>query len=293
MAEYRRQFENPHGRNDRFRYELRERDGVEIFVKTACMSELQQNLEREILWSNFVNFVQDRHPEARVHGVDIIGFDSAGGLEMRYIDAPLVAAPNDLQSWVDNMDRYAHMLYLFDAAAQAKPDVGQEPAGSALNGIDDIKSTWRRWLGEHFDAIEQLDEAYAFVGKALPSLEMQLQHGDLTPWQIFDRHGEWVVYDGEKAGTHLPRYNDLAYGFGRLYTRLQSPDAARQLLGAFVHHATIDQDEFMHAFLPVLTFRAVGMIGDAYLDTKTVHIEDACELLRICLRGQVSDFLEG
>ena len=292
MSEPRRSyFENVHGRNDRFRYEKRRRNGQDIFVKTARTPELSQNLHREILWANFMRVVAQQHPEAGLKGVDVIGFDEVGGLEMEYIDAPVLVQPNDSAAWVRILDRYADMLVALDITAQGDLNIGNEPDGAHLNGTQDISRTWRRWLRERYDEVEMLDEAYELVSRGLPHLDLCMQHGDLTPWQIFDQNDEWIVYDGEKSGTHLPRYNDLAYGFGRLYTRLQSPEAARLLLQKFVTRSSMSEGELMNDFLPVLTFRAVGMIGDAYADAERDYLYYANELLAACIRGEYADFL--
>ena len=87
-----------------------------------------------------------------------------------------------------------------------------------------------------------------------------------------------------RDGTDLFRYNDLAYGYARLYTTLGSPIAARELLKLFLEKHSADRDEFMKQFIPVLLHRAVGCMADAYRDQPMKdYVESAEELVTAAL----------
>lgn len=282
-------FLNEEGRNDRFTYAKVRRGDEWFFLKTARTPELQDNLRREFIWAEFMEHVASRLPDAKLRAPRMIGFEPNGGLLMEYINAPHVARSSDLDAWKSHLDRYAKTLAVLDECAD-----GWEtdwPDSSKLAGMQDIDSVWRRWLGDN--EVAALPQAKQRIEERMPHLTMRIQHGDLTPWQMFVVGDEWVIYDGEKAGNHLPRYNDLAYGYGRLYTRLQDRRAAADLLNKFLEYSNSDYDEFFKDFLPIMTFRAVGMIGDAYHDPVRDYLADAEALLDQCLdTSRLSDFTD-
>jgi hypothetical protein len=279
-------FHNEHGRNDRFSYAKVRRGDEWYFLKTAQQPELQENLQREFLWAEFMQHVAVRHPEAQLRAPHVLGFEPDGGLLMEYIDAPQVATSSDIEGWKAHMDRYAKTLAVLDECSDWD---APWPDSSQLSGVADIHKVWHRWLGEYYDDVSNLREAHQLVAEGLPTLHMCVQHADLTPWQMFANGDEWIIYDGEKAGDHLPRYNDLAYGYGRLFTRLQDPHAAGDLLRKFLIHSGVNQDQFWREFLPILTFRSVGMLADAYHDTDRDYVDGAQDLLRRCLGRDASD----
>ena len=109
---------------------------------------------------------------------------------------------------------------------------------------------------------------------------------------MFEQGPNWIIYDGEKAGDHLPRFNDLAYGYGRLFTRLQDSETAAVMLKVFIDDSGIDRDVFFKQFLPVMTFRATGMLADAYTDRKhDDYVVQANDLLEMCFNRRLEDFL--
>lgn len=282
-------FQNEQGRNDRFTYAKVRKKDEWFFLKTARTPDLQQNLERECMWADFMGHVAVRHPEAHVRAPRMVGFEPDGSLLMEYIEAPRVAASNDLGGWKLQLDRYAHTLAVLDESAGEWHR--EWPDSSRLAGIEDVTRVWHRWLGEHYDKVANLPAAYELVQKQMPNTTMRTQHGDLTPWQMFANGKEWIIYDGEKAGDHLPRYNDLAYGYGRLFTRLQDREAASELLKKFLTYAPTNSAKFHEEFLPVMTFRAVGMLADAYHDSGHDYVDDALALLDICLSGRRDAFV--
>lgn len=281
---------NSNGRNDRFSYAEVLRDGERLFLKTAITPELASSLQRELLWANFVNHVGQTEPEAHVLGPRIIGFDINGGLLMEYIDAPLVAAPSDGKTWKSKIERYSCTLALLDKHAS---DYRVDWPHDVTTNIENVEDTWRRWFGDNYDRSRDiLARAKEIIDRFKDSLTFCVQHGDLTPWQMFERGDDWIIYDGEKAGDHLPRYNDLAYGYGRLFTRLKDPTTAATLLSTFLKDSNVDHTEFFEQFLPVLTFRATGMLADAYSDqAHESYVEEATRLLQLCFEENIENFL--
>lgn len=282
-------FRNEHGRNDRFSY-AKVRSGNEwFFLKTARTPELAENLQREFIWSEFMDYVASKQPDARIRAPRMIGHEEGGGLLMEYIDAPQVAVSNDVQSWRANIDRYALTLVTLDTYAGSWQH--EWPNSSGLASMQDVDKVWRRWFGNAYDGIDGLSQARQIIETYRPTMTTRVQHGDLTPWQIFVDGDEWIIYDGEKAGNHLPRYNDLAYGYGRLFTRLKDPDTAALLLRKFLDYSDVDHSVFFEDFLPIMTFRAVGMMADSRSDLDIDYKQEAAELLRLCYGGEIDDFL--
>lgn len=275
-------FHNQSGRDDRFAYAVAYREGKKVFIKHALSDEAQAGLRRERLWIEFMQHVADMYPESGLRGpviLDQIGLDT---LVFEYIDAPQVADHHDVGAWQANMSRYAKMLHVIDeAGAEWQPSDGDEQLSRTINFYE----VWLRWLGEYKTKVVRLDEAKHLVEKALPNLTTRMQHGDLTPWQIFAMGETWVIYDGERCGTDLPRYNDLAYGYGRLATKFHSPDLAKTLLTKHLELAGTPREEFMKDFLPIMVIRTIGMLADAFHDMPAGnnYIKEAEALLATCL----------
>ena len=281
---------NANGRNDRFRYEKIHQDGEWFFVKTALTPELEPNLKREFLWADFLNYIALREPGAQVRPPRMIGFDANGGLIMEYIDAPQVADPNDAATWKAKLNRYARTLNLLDKYAEDY-DVAW-PQDPTIN-ISDPEAVWYHWFGDHLEEAQPiLQQALAIYNKGRNSLTYRVQHGDLTPWQMFEQDGEWIIYDGEKAGDHLPRYNDLAYGYGRLFTRLKDPTTAAELLEKFLECSGVNHEDFFEQFLPIMTLRSTGMLADAYSDRpRDDYYQEAASLMNLCFEKSLDSFL--
>lgn len=274
-------FENRRGKNDRFEYAKVRQGNTRYFLKSARSDKFIPNMQREIVWAEFMNRVEAFYPEKHLFGLNVVRRIGKTGIVFDFVDAPVVAEPGDIEAWQQILPRYADMLVTFDAIAQnwKSEDLPEEPSRS-----DHVYDLWRQWLGVNIERYPRLLEARKQLEMIHSKLTKCLQHGDLTPWQIFDTGNGWVVYDGEKCGTDLFRFTDLAYGYGRLYTLLKSPIVAKELLRAFMEKHAMDNTQFMKEFVPVLTHRAVGCLADAYNDQGTNdYIAAAEELLGICI----------
>lgn len=284
------QFDNERGRNDRFTYSRVMQNGKELFYKQARSAEFSENLVREKLWADFMESVAAAFPNENLRGPIFDHFEGNDGIMMEYVDAPHLADHRDLDSWRRNMIRYARMLYVLDQAAEEWSDV----LSSVTPDYTDHRTkkffkVWERWLGDNKSRVTRLDEARVLVEEYEGMTSVRMQHGDLTPWQIFDNEGTWVVYDGEKSGTDLLRYNDLAYGYGRLFTVLRSPESAAQLLNEYIKVSKVNEEQFAKQFLLVMTGRAVGMLSDALRDRDTDdYVQGAVLLLDLCLDRDLS-----
>lgn len=279
-------FENVRGKNDRFEYAKVRKGNQWFFLKTARSKEFSPNIQREIVWVEFMNRVEAFYPNLHLFGPRIerrLGLD---GLVFAYVDAPVVAEPGELEVWQRILPRYAEMLVMFDNIALnwKSENLPDEPSRS-----ERVYSIWQEWLGDNIDRYPRLKEAKKRLESVHFILTKCLQHGDLTPWQIFDTPQGWVVYDGETCGTDLFRYTDLAYGYARLYAMLGSPVVARELLKLFLEMHQVDHDVFMKNFLPVLLHRAIGCMADAYNDQITHdYVEYAEELVTACIDKDVA-----
>ena len=259
-----------------------------LFLKKANTPELEFNLKRELLWADFVNTIAKLEPDAHIRGPQIIGFQDDGGLLMEYIDAPQVAPPNEGNAWKEKIHRYALTLSILDRYAE---NYNVEWPVGDMETIADVDRVWQRWFGNRYDSnLPMLTKARELI--LGDRLSYRIQHGDLTPWQMFEQGQDWIIYDGEKAGDHLPRFNDLAYGYGRLFTRLKDSETAAVMLEAFINESNTDRVAFFKQFLPVMTFRATGMLADAYTDRgHDNYIGEANQLLELCFNGRLDDFL--
>jgi hypothetical protein len=99
----------------------------------------------------------------------------------------------------------------------------------------------------------------------------------------------WVIVDGERCGTDLFRYTDLADAYCRLYGYHGAKSSAQELLQNFILHHGRPSDQFLPDFIPVLTHRCVALIADALRDqAEKDYVAEAEELLRLCVDHDVS-----
>lgn len=283
--------ENTNGKNDRFQYARASKGPHQYFVKSAIRSDMLPHIQRELVWYEFMNRVEAYYPDRHFRGMRVerrIGRDT---LVYEYVDADVVARAGEVDRWRAIMPRYAHMLETLDNVASGwkSEDLPDEPSRSV-----DTYGIWQQWLGSNASKVKYLPAAHKYVDATKWTLKKMMQHGDLSPWQIFDDGGEWIIYDGERCGTDLFRFYDLAYGYTRLYCNLHSPDGAKELLREFLKvHTSESRDEFVRQFLPVLTHRTIGVIADAYNDQSTNdYVHEATHLFELCL-GKKFDELIG
>lgn len=252
-----------------------------FFLKLAKEKSFENNLQREVVWSDYMNRVTAFYPKEHLIGPRIDRRIGKSGLAFDYVEAPVVAKPSEPKKWQAVIPRYARMLEIFDEVSihWKSDDLPEEPSRSV-----NLYSIWREWLSDHLAEVERLVEARKAVESVGFLLKRCMQHGDLTPWQIFEAGDDWLVHDGEKSGTDLFRFTDLAYGYGRLFTTLKSESTAAQLLREFLAIHKQDTEEFWQQFMPVLIHRTIGMIGDAYRDRpQNDYLDQANKLLNLCL----------
>lgn len=273
---------NEHGNNHRYQYAKARRGAEWFFLKYACGDDEVHGLERERKWSHFMAYIEAEYPDAGLVGLPIVE-TSGNAMVFAYVDSPLVADASNATGWRQHMQRYAETLAVLDRASLSWPGDDIVDVERRADTTDEV---WQRWLSGSGAKIERLDEAHTLVASRMSKLRQVMQHGDLQPWQIFDLSDQWMIYDGERSGTDLLRYNDLAYGVGRLYTKLHSPDGARELMHHFLMASGADPVVFWREFQLVLVGRAVGMLSDAWQDKPSndyVHL--ASRLLDIALDG--------
>lgn len=269
--------ENTRGKNDRFEYAKARRGKSWYFVKMARAEKYIERIQRELVWSEFMNRIEAFYPEKHLLGPNVTRRIGISGIVFDFIDAPIVAEPGELEVWQRIIPRYADMLLTFDTVAQnwKSENLPKVPSRS-----EHVYELWQEWLGEHIERYPRLQEARKQLETTHFKLTKCLQHGDLTPWQIFSLEDAWIIYDGEACGTDLFRFTDLAYGYVRLYANLGSPIAAQELLKAFIAKHQMNEEQIMKEFMPVLVHRAVGALADAYRDQATHdYVESAEELL--------------
>lgn len=272
---------NEHGMNNRFRYAKAKKSGEWYFIKHADNKKEREGLHREVEWAKFMQYVTETKHDEHLKGPEIIDYISDHTLVFRYIDSPLLVERHDVASWRAHMKRYAAMLHTLDECAQSwRPDSIE----GRLSRTQDFDSIWRKWLGDNINDVERYNDATVVMTESIPQITTIMQHGDLTPWQIFAEGDTWTIYDGERSGMDLPRYNDLAYGYGRLYTMLHSKDAAKSLVDNYLEVSGMNKWLFIEKFRIALINRSIGIISDAFRDKpRDDYIAEAKELLAICL----------
>jgi len=132
------------------------------------------------------------------------------------------------------------------------------------------------------------------VKRSWAQVEPSFQHGDFVPWHMFELgNGQTGIIDAEHASSSRPRFYDLAYLYTRLYTRSELNHEPRVILNQVVDGLKIQPDVLHPKLLPVMILRTFGMFFDAIADEKPgdSYMIRAQELLRMCLRDDISEFL--
>lgn len=248
--------ENRVGRTDRYQYARIRRENQTFFMKKALVADEEENLTRELVWADFVEKNDTLFAPLAVrapHHVELLD-DSTYVCE--WLDGCLLADPNDAKKWVKQLKKYAALLATIDEASSYYTVPESLCAYKRRQPLDQIG--W--WLREvPLSSVAQT--AQALVHQHIMKADFRMQHGDLTPWQIMVVGDEWVVFDGERSGDDLPRFNDIAYSFGRLALRCNDEQAAWRLLDIFVKLRSLNSHEQKRLYIVIL-FRLLGMLGD-------------------------------
>ena len=281
--------------SDRFvfsRVSVNSKEGIE---KKASMPEMYENLEHELLWSDFMHYVTKSYPEAHLRAPDIYDIKE-DKIVFEYIDSPLLCGANQTSTLNDSQfNRFVSTLVLFDKAGEnwrSAKVMSDEHEHTPYNIVD---KSWSEWLaytkpaGLVTGGMEA--EARQLVADYRGYIKPRMQHGDYKPWQIFDQGTDWVVFDGEHSSQTKPRYYDLAYVYARTFVIAQDDVNAKRLLGEFIRQHNNTDDNFFEAFLPVLMSRSMGMFLDAYMDIAkggADYTASAYDLFDRCIKRDLS-----
>lgn len=273
-------FENENGATHRYSYAKARRHDKWYFVKIALGYEQQEGLQREFLWAEFMERVAVLMPSLQLDGPKIFKRIGTEALAFHWIDAPLVAERWDVDAWRRCLDRYAEMHVKLD---QAAGDYSLPRVYTSLSHREIIGASWKQWVKGHVEE-ETVATAQQLFREHERQVTLRLQHGDMSPWQIFDVAGKWVIIDGEKSGSDLPRFYDVAQSYVRLHNIAKSPDSARMFLQTVVEAIDLEREEFYRQFIPVLVIQAVGSLADADIDREHEPFGDeARALVEACL----------
>lgn len=274
--------ENNFGRKDRYTYAIVSCEGQKMFLKTSLLPSGIGDIKRELVWADFMKFVAKRYPAAKIEAPGGYKLLNESNLLMEYIDAPVVAEPRDGTAWKRQIDKYIDMMAVLDQAAENYTI----PTSLRTYQTRQIEQALERWLRD-VEVTSDIERTMAYIKRHKDRLTYRLQHGDLTPWQIFEVDDRWVIFDGERAGDDLPRFNDLAYSYGRLAIRCQQETTADYMVSQFIERRSIDQKSFWKEFKLVLAFRLLGMYGDTVRDKSVSDLETARRLLKLLMDDEL------
>ncbi len=267
---------------ERFEYAIGVKGPKKFFVKSAKVPQYHSNIQREVVWNDFMRRVEAFYPDAHIVGPRIERRVGKGALVFDYVDGTVLAEGDELAAWQANLPRYGQMLETFDRVAVnwKAENLPDEPSRSLR-----LYATWQAWLGSNLERVEHLDKARHLAETASFRLMRCLQHGGpLHPSEILVAGEAWVVFDGEHCGSDLFRYTDLADGYARLYAYHGAKASAAELLQNFILRHDQPRDEFLAQFIPVLAHRTVALLSDAFRDQPSRdYIADTQELLQLCV----------
>jgi hypothetical protein len=172
------------------------------------------------------------------------------------------------------------MLAAFDEAAEHYHVPGELNDYSARD-VEDRLHFWLRDVPDN----PLVQEARHIFSQAFGNLDFTMQHGDLTPWQILNDHGTWIIIDGERSGDDLPRFNDVAYSYGRLAARCGDRAAADEMLVAFITRRNLSESVINGQLKPVMVWRLLGMLGDANEDINSEEYTRVEQILQDVLKS--------
>lgn len=281
--------QNTRGATTRYAYWRANYGERDVFIKQALQPKMRQKLQAEHLWAEFMEHVQSYESTAHpVIGPTIVDQPDPDSLIFEFIDSEHLSEHRDLTAWQHNLERYASMLALFDTAAQDwQPSFRVDAPPRSSRTIQRPVE----WLGENAGRLEGLADAVAVLETKRAGMQHCMQHGDLTPWQIFVRDENWIVIDGENSGVDCPRFNDLSYAMGRLSTILRSPETAKRLLSLFLKETALSNAEINEQLLPALLMSSLWMFGDAYIDQDEIdYIDEARDYFGRCMAMSLEAF---
>ena len=271
--------ENRVGRTDRYQYAKIRRNGQTFFMKKALVVEEEENLVRELVWANFIQTNSELFDPLAVRAPYHAELLDASTYVCEWLDGSLLADPHDGKRWAAHMERYAALLAAIDEAVSHYIVPKNLRTYRCRQPLDQLE-WWLREVPLSSDA----HRTKKLVQQHIPQVEFRMQHGDLTPWQIMVVDDKWVVFDGERSGDDLPRFNDVAYSFGRLALRCNDEQAAWKLLGIFTRLRSLNRHEHRELYV-VIFFRLLGMLGDSVRRDKNLDEQARIEkLLATCMR---------
>ena len=267
-------------------------DGQGLFSKKAYQLEMVPLLQNELLWHDFMQQVTSTFPGLRLRSPRVIE-EKDDEIIFEHIEAPFVSSPDDKIIHDHDIERLASVLIALDQVAGGWSSAHAVDDANNNLPYDNLSFSWEDWYKETKPAglvtEEMMRQAKSLLAQYAACVTPRLQHGDFTPWHIFDQGGEWIIYDGEHASQMKPRFFDLAYLYSRIFTRQKNAEAAGRILQNFVGKIDMDEDDFFKAFLPLLVSRSLGMFLDALHDKKSVdYTLEAKNLYKLCVARDIN-----
>lgn len=270
--------------------------GTEAFLKQANTPEVAPKLQRELLWHDYMSDFATAQPELCVRSPRVIK-TAENQILFELIEAPFVGTIDNAASLESRTPRLAKLLLAMDAFGAIWHPSRHPDAATDNAPYDAVDKSWRKWAANPTAngviTETMIQDAEDILQAYRQRLKPQMQHGDFNPWHIFDKDGEWIIFDGENSSVNKARFYDLAYFYSRVFTRAQNRSVPTKLLTEFVNGVDMSEADFLESFLPLLTSRSLGIFLDAEHDKPTVDYTDsAIELFARCKSRSLSALTE-
>jgi hypothetical protein len=259
-----------------------ERAGQSFFAKLSVSNEAHM-MENEVWWALTMSRLTGDNQDVPVRAARILEHGQNWYIS-EWIEAPLLL--EDAWSHGDTLvepvvDRLVSTLLWLDRLCQSTTANALYYSGSSVPRLHDIETMMEELFATNYISADKLARAIQLVQAHYHDVAPAFQHGDFVPWHIFAVTEQQVcLFDGEHASLTAPRFYDLAYLYGRLYTRSAAPESARQILRRFIAEGGHKEAEFARAFLPVITLRSLVGHIDALADKAHFdYVESARDLL--------------
>jgi hypothetical protein len=278
--------------NDHHYFFLAGKNGQQYFVKTSI--DRHKEAEMEFKWSESVGKELDKIGNAPVslsrNSAQAYIGDSFCQIQP-YIGGHDLAERNfglTPKYQQEELKRYLpHIAWAAAFFDSANVSIYKEPCSNS-KVVDTIRlsNNWTRKLVDRGIVNQlQIEKLKSIASKHYPALTHGLQHGDLTPFniRIEEKSGKPIIMDFEHGSVkNLPKGFDLALSFHRMWTVLNQPDLAKQLIREYARITKSSPDAIINMMIPSLISITCGGIMD-HLNGDNTTFESHKSLLNIML----------
>ena len=271
-----------------------EKDGNYFLFKQANDDFTKELLKNEVRWREFFKSVNAKNVTSTKileAGEDYLLFE--------WIEADVLARPEpkSVAKLENQLDRYLDLIMAIRQAAKGyKPDGDESKAIKPESRYDSPLAYHERikpLIGAGWTDSQTIKKVQALYNSYLPYAQGGYQHGDFTPWHIFVKGDQWIIFDAEHATSLRSGYTDLSHSYVRITCKGKNPKLAAKLLNKYLDKSAEDVNDFKNKIMSELVKKSAGSLIDAYNDRHTSdYRQEANDLLDKVLKDDLNVLLQ-